>query len=76
MPGGGGEPPRDSQVPEVVVVSARGDARCLVAVPLHDLEAEDVPVEGERAVDVRDLEVDVSDVDGGVDAHGSTIPRI
>ena len=52
------------------MVAAGRDERGLVAVPLHHVEAEDVAVEGERAVDVGDLQVDVADVDAGVEAHG------
>src|SRR5204863_9589898 len=55
--------------PEVMVIAAGGDERRLVAVPLHDVEAQDVPVEAQRLVDVRDLEVDVADVDALIDAH-------
>ena len=51
------------------MVAARRDEGRLVAQLLRDVEAEDVAVEGERPVDVRDLQVDVADVDAGVDAH-------
>jgi hypothetical protein len=51
----------------VVVVSPGGDESGLVAVPLHLVEAQNVAVETERAVDVRHLEVDVPDVDARVD---------
>ena len=44
------------------------NAAC-VADALHHLEAEDALVEGERAVEVRHLEVDVPDVDAGIDHH-------
>src|SRR5206468_11788069 len=40
---------------------------------LHHVEAEDVVVEGERAVDVGDLQMDVADVDSRVDAHAPTL---
>ena len=51
------------------MVAPRRDERGLVAVALHDVEAEDVAVERQRAVDIRHLQVDVADVDAGVDAH-------
>ena len=54
-----------------MVVAAGRDERRLVAVPLHHVEAEDVAVEGERAVDVGDLQVDVTDVDSRVEAHAA-----
>ena len=49
------------------------DERRLVAHPLRDLEAEDVAVERQRAVDVGDLEVHVADVDSRVNAHEPTL---
>ena len=54
----------------MVVVPARGDEGGLVAVPLLHLEPEDTSVERERAIDVRDLQVDVPDVDAGIDRRG------
>ena len=54
----------------MVVVVARRDERRLVAVALLHLEPEHVAVEAERAVDVGHLQVDVSDVDAGIDRHG------
>ncbi len=51
----------------MVVVAAGGDERGLVAHPGHDVEAEDADVELERPVDVGHLQMDVADVDGGVD---------
>jgi len=60
----------------VVVVAAGREERRLVAHALHLVEAEDVAVEAERAVDVRHLQVDVPDVDSGIDAHRAKIaPR-
>ena len=54
---------------DVVVVAAGGEEGGGVADALGDLEAEDAVVEGEGAVEVGDLEVDVADaglrVDGG-----------
>lgn len=52
----------------MVVVVARGDERRLVTHPLLQLEPEHVAPEAERAVDVRHLEVHVTDVDAGIDA--------
>ena len=48
---------------DVVMVTAGGDERGLRAEALHEFEAEHVAVEGERAVEVGDLEVDVADAD-------------
>ena len=50
-----------------MVVAAGGDEGGVGAVALHQLEAEHAAVEVEGAVDVGDLEVDVADVDAGVD---------
>ncbi len=58
----------------MVVVAAGREKGGLVADPLREVEAEDVAVEGKRAVDVRDLQVDVPDVDARIDAHEPTIP--
>ena len=55
--------------PDVVVVAARRDEGRLVAEALLELEAEHAALERERPVDVRDLEVDVPDVDARVDRH-------
>ena len=57
---------------DVVVVAAGGDERGLVAVAEHQLEAEHALVEGERAVDVAHLEVNVADVNARIDAHSSS----
>ena len=54
----------------MVVVAAGGDEGRLVAQPLLELEAEHPAVEVERAVEVGDLEVDVADVDAGIDRSG------
>ena len=54
-----------------MVVVAGGDEGRLLAQPLLQVEAEDADVERERPLDVRDLEVDVADVDARIDAHGS-----
>ena len=51
----------------MVVVAAGRDERRLVAEALLQLEAEHAAVERERAIDVGHLEVDVADVDAGVD---------
>ena len=47
----------------MVVVAAGRDERGLLAVALDQLEAEHAAVEGERAVEVGDLEVDVADAE-------------
>jgi hypothetical protein len=51
----------------VVVVAAGGEERGLVSHALHEVEAEHVPVEPDRAVEVRDLQMDVADVDAWID---------
>jgi hypothetical protein len=51
----------------VVVVAAGGEERRLVAQLLLELEAEHVTVEGNRTVEIRDLQMDVTDVGAGVD---------
>ena len=55
---------------DVMVVAAGGDEGRFIAQPLLQLEAEHAAVEVERAVDVRHFEVDVADVDAGVDRRG------
>src|SRR5919201_2463728 len=58
-----------------MVIAAGGDERRLVTVALHDLEAENVTVERERAVDVAHLQVNVPDVHARVDRHATaTLP--
>jgi hypothetical protein len=52
---------------DVVVVAACGDEGRLLAVALHQAEAEHIAVEGECTVDVRHLEMNVADVDPRVD---------
>src|ERR1051325_6727638 len=54
-----------------MVVAAGRDEGRLVADSLHQVEAQDVAGEGERAVDVGDLQVDVPDVDSRIEAHGA-----
>src|SRR6059058_4323994 len=54
----------------MMVIPARTQERGLVAVALSHLEAEDIAVEAERLIDVRDLQMDVSDVHARVDRLG------
>ena len=54
----------------MVVVAARRDERCLGAVPLGQLEAEDAAVEPQRPLKVGHLQVDVTDADLGIDRGG------
>jgi hypothetical protein len=60
----------------VVVVPARRDEGGLPAEPVLELETEHVAPERERPVEVGDLQVDVADVDAGIDRHvGSSLAR-
>jgi hypothetical protein len=52
---------------DVVVVAAGRNEGRLVAEPLLQLEAEHAAVELERPVEVGDFQVDVADVDTGID---------
>src|SRR3989442_10504165 len=52
-----------------MVIATGRDERGLIAVALHLLEAEDVTIEDERAVDVAHLQVDVADVYARIDRH-------
>jgi hypothetical protein len=55
---------------DVVVIAACGEEGRRIAHPLREFEAENVAVEGECAVEVGDLEVDVTDAGLRVDgAH-------
>ena len=56
----------------MVVSTGREEGR-LVRDSNHDLEAEDTGVEVERPIDVRHLQVDMTDVDARVDAHAGTV---
>ena len=47
--------------PDVVVIAARGNERGLVAVTLHDLEAEHAAIKPQRAIEVGDLEMNMPD---------------
>ena len=53
------------------MIAARGDERRLVAVALLQLEAEHVAPERKRAVDVRHLQMHMTDVDAGIDGGGA-----
>lgn len=56
---------------DVVVVAAGGNERGLRAEALGDFEPEHTAVEGKGSVEVGDLEVDVTDADGGMErGHG------
>ena len=55
---------------DVVVVVAGGDERGVPAVARLELEAEHAAIEGERPLDVGDLEVGVADADARVDRPG------
>jgi hypothetical protein len=58
-----------------MVVAARRDERCLVAVALLLLEAEDVPVEGERSIEIRHLQMYVPNVYARID-RSSHVPMM
>ena len=53
--------------PDVVMVAAGRDEGGARAVALDQLEAEHAAIEGERAVDVGDLEMDMADPGSGID---------
>ena len=53
-----------------MVVSARGEERRLVAHPRHDVEPEHAVPELEGPVEVGHLQMDMADVDTGIDRHG------
>jgi hypothetical protein len=59
----------------VVVVAAGRDEGYLLAEALLQLESEHAAVEGEGAIEVGDLEVDVADVDAGIDRLSHPAPR-
>src|SRR6188472_4095685 len=57
-----------------MVVAAGRDEGRLVAVAVLELEAHDAAPEVQRPVEVGDLQVDVADVDAGIDRHlGSSV---
>jgi hypothetical protein len=60
-----------------MVVATGRDEGGFFAEALLQLEAEHIAVEGQRAVEVGDLEVDVTDVDAGIDrlSHRRPAPR-
>ena len=60
--------------PDVVVVAAGGEERRARAVPLRQLEPEDVAVKPERPFEVGDLQMDVTDPDAGVNGGIATPP--
>jgi hypothetical protein len=55
---------------DVVMVAAGGDEGGLGAEALLEFEPEHAAVKGEGAVKVGDLEVNVTDADGGMEGHG------
>src|SRR5256884_321589 len=68
--GGWGAPtPRPRVEPDVVMVAPRREKHGVPPVATRDVEAEDVTVEGEGAVQIRHREVHVSDAGVRVNAH-------
>ena len=59
---------------DVVMITAGGDKRGLGAVALGELETEDAAVEGEGALQIGHLQMNVADADAGVDG-GAHIKR-
>ena len=51
----------------MVMVAPGRDEGGLAAVALHQLEAEHAAIEGERALEIGHLEMDVADPDAGID---------
>jgi hypothetical protein len=45
----------------VVMIAARGEKGAAAAIPLRQLKAEHIPVKSNRALQIRDLEMDMSD---------------
>ena len=60
---------------DVMVVATGAEKRRAAPHPLGDVESEDPLVEGQRAIEIRDFQVHVADIDPGVDGivHGSQL---
>jgi hypothetical protein len=54
----------------MVVIAAGGEEHRLVAIALRHLEAEHVAIEGERPVEIGDLQVDMADARARMDRIG------
>jgi hypothetical protein len=54
---------------DVMVVATGGDEGGLIPHSLPQLEAEDAAVEADRAIEIGDLQMDVTDVDARIDRH-------
>lgn len=50
----------------VVMIAARGEKGAAAAIPLRQLKAEHIPVKSNRALQIRDLEMDMSDACSGI----------
>jgi hypothetical protein len=59
---------------DVVVVAPGGEERRVVGVPLPQLEPERITVEAEGTLEIRDPEVDMTDVDARIERTGA-VPR-
>ena len=55
---------------DVVMIAPRADEGGLAAEALLQLEAEDAAIEGEGAVDIGNLEMNVADIDARIDGAG------
>ena len=75
MPGGWARRRSPRVQPDVVVIPTRGQERQLITDAAGDAEAEHVAVEGEGAVEVGHLEVDVADLRAGIDRVMPTTSR-
>ncbi len=62
--------------PDVVVIATSGQEGQLIADTTGDLEAEDVAVEADGAVELSHLQVDMADLRAGIDrCHAASLPR-
>jgi len=60
---------------DVMMVTTCGNEGCLGTVALGEFETEDAAVEGKGALQVRHLEMNVADADGGVDGRVHEVNR-
>src|SRR5579871_291482 len=61
--------------PDMMMIAARGNERRLRTDALHQVETEHAAIKGERAIDVGDLEMDVTDAHSAVDRRAGLVKR-